>query len=1777
MADDDKQMERRRAANRGWVTRTSNALADLVAKPDVTTLELEDAIEEFDRRLAALDDTQSAVEMGIVEPDKLEKDIEDADRFRRQVRCHRVQASQKLADLLTKTGPPAVPAAHSDNGATDSVMSNIIRLPRIELPKFSGNVLEWLSFWEQFEALVGEANIPAVSKFGYLLSSLEGEAKRVVHGLTLTAASFPIACKMLKERFGKSERIIFAHIQALLNIEMPVKSSGFKYIASLWKMQDELNSHIRSLEALGVKGDQYGVVLTPVILSRLPQEIRMEWSRDGSGHEGDLHWLMSFLQNELERRERSDSYRDGCRYDEARGGPLPSEKRKVPPSTASALVSSSSPGMTNCIFCGKQHPSEKCFSVKKLTRDELVEKLRTLGLCFRCLEKGHISRGCKHKCSKCQGYHNVLFCLKGQPKVTSNNVPSVSESVQPAGDSVPVTSDSRTQSPVSYVGVDLCKTQKGSEHLKSTCCVLQTAKVRVINGEGKSVDATVLFDTGSDRSYVSKSLVKNVRPTWLNSEPISYSAFGNNSSQGHMCNLYDLRLEDCKGLVHSLVAVEINTICAPLIRPRVPEDTLRGYEYLPLADDYLHNQHINVDILVGVDSYWKFMLPNQICLQKGLVAQECVFGWVLSGSWTSCSPMGVSTQLLCVNGVSEASLSKFWDLESVGVTCKEALTDDSNRVQQTFTEHVKFVDGRYEVTLPWKSDTARSQLQDNVKLAKKRLSNLCHRFQKDPRLKEEYDAVFRAYEKEGICEEVPPSQLKSVHPTYYLPHRPVVRESSSSTKIRPVFDASAARYNGVSLNDCLDAGPSLNPDLVETLLRFRRWQVAFTADISKAFLQINVREDDRDVHRFLWQCGDQVRTMRFLRVPFGNKSSPFLLNATIKHHLQFFSHSEVVQELKENLYVDDWLSGADSIEEGKVKFTEACSILAKAGMTLTKWSSNSKDMVGCFGCKTCLNEGSVKVLGMQWEIEKDCFSFANYDVESQPEPISTKRAVLSCIARLFDPIGFVSPFIMYVKILFQDIWKEGGGWDEILPDHLLYGFQRWFNSISLFKTWSVKRCYTPGISWKDLNGAELHAFGDASEKGYGACVYLRVPQSDGKFSVSFVMSRGRVSPIKSVTLPRLELIGALLCARLVTFVESTLHINVPVCCWTDSTVTLSWIKGEPLKWKSFVRNRVSEIQELTSPSNWRHCPGRDNPADLISRGALAEHLMSSELWLNGPAWLSLPIQHLQHEQQNSNGVENCEVVTPCLKVTEAHSSVFEFSRYSGFCKAVNVVAWVLRFIRNCKSKGDKDTGQLTYEELSKAKVKLFQSVQLEAYSQEFEALSKGKAIPQNSPICKLDPFIGDDGLLRVKGRLEEADMLYESKHPIIIPSGHVAQLLIRFQHILLKHAGVSVLVSTLRSGYWIVRLRRMAKSICNKCVQCRRHHSKACSQSVAPLPASRVTPSPPFTVTGLDFAGPLFCVDKPSSKFYILLFTCAVVRAIHLELTDSLSMSDCTLALRRFVARRGLPSVFYSDNAKTFVGVSQRLKQIFGPLAPNWKFTFPRAPWWGGWWERLIRSVKLSLRKTLGVKCLYRTELETTLHEIEAYINSRPLTYVGEEYDSALPLTPSHFLIGRPAGFKVEDVNEASVQSTAKDLSLREKIRQQQLDKFWELWSNDYIRNLPPTVKGFQQKCKLKEGSLVLIKEDNIPRMSWPCGIVLEVFPGKDGLIRGVTIKTAKGIIQRPIQKLHDLEIQYKSHCNESVNNLERGEDVSDQIIVGSSDTFSRKGRKVKPPQRLNL
>jgi hypothetical protein len=272
---------------------------------------------------------------------------------------------------------------------------------------------------------------------------------------------------------------------------------------------------------------------------------------------------------------------------------------------------------------------------------------------------------------------------------------------------------------------------------------------------------------------------------------------------------------------------------------------------------------------------------------------------------------------------------------------------------------------------------------------------------------------------------------------------------------------------------------------------------------------------------------------------------------------------------------------------------------------------------------------------------------------------------------------------------------------------------------------------------------------------------------------------------------------------------------------------------------------------------------------------------------------------------------------------------------------------------------------------------------------------------------------------------------------VIIPKCHLAILIIRNQHILLKHAGVGTLVSSLRGSYWIIGIRRLAKAVKKACIPCQRIDVRHCNQPVAPLPGLRIKEAPPFAVSGLDYAGPLFCRDQPGRKLYILLFTCAVVRALHLELCESMNLSDFLLGFSRFASRRGLPTAIYSDNAKTFIAAKYEMRKMYNDQAPQWKFIVPRSPWWGGYWERLVGSVKTALKKSLGNKSLTRVELETSLCEVEACINSRPLTFVGDSVDALTPLTPSHFLIGRNSGFAVklnEDLGKDPGKVTSEDL-----------------------------------------------------------------------------------------------------------------------------------------------
>ena len=693
---------------------------------------------------------------------------------------------------------------------------------------------------------------------------------------------------------------------------------------------------------------------------------------------------------------------------------------------------------------------------------------------------------------------------------------------------------------------------------------------------------------------------------------------------------------------------------------------------------------------------------------------------------------------------------------------------------------------RYQVSLPFKSEEHRVNLVNNYALAEKRLLHLhTGKLDKDPILERNYYQILYDYVDQGIASRIPEDQISTCNPTFYMPHRPHVKLNAVSSKIRPVFDCSAKSHNGKSLNDMLATGPSLNPEISVVLLRFRRWPIALSGDVKQAFLQLYVTPIERDTHRFLLKDGNNIVHYRFNRVPFGNTSSPFLLNATVRYHLlNNFPDTAIRKDLLDNFFVDNYISGDDDEESALRKYTAVCKMLGSASLKLDKWTSNDRSVTNQFTTHQVDSE-SPRVLGLKWtsntEEKLDSLGFEGFFCVGDPVP-NTKRAVLAILAKIFDPLGLVSPYVLQGKILFQKIWRAGLDWNDPLTEELATEFEEWQKSGQCLNNLYFARPYFPDMAWRPIESTvEIHAFGDASEQAYGACVYLRV-LSEGKYKVSLVCSRTRVAPIKKISLPRLELLAALVCARLAEFVRSALYLKSSVInCYTDSTVSLAWIKSDPLRFKTFVSNRISDIQILVPPSQWAHCPGSNNPADYASRGLRGEDLMKCSMWINGPDWLwQYPTYpHSDKVKPLSNvDISSEEKPVSCLISVNA-APIFNFERHSSLTKVINIVAWVHRFINNCLChRSRRNSGPLSSPEISFATVRVWRTLQHQSYGHEITQLQQGRLLHKSSQIGKLNPALDNEGLLRVHTRLKYAELPPEMKFPIILPYTHITILLV---------------------------------------------------------------------------------------------------------------------------------------------------------------------------------------------------------------------------------------------------------------------------------------------------------------------------------------------------------------------------------------------------------------
>lgn len=442
-------------------------------------------------------------------------------------------------------------------------------------------------------------------------------------------------------------------------------------------------------------------------------------------------------------------------------------------------------------------------------------------------------------------------------------------------------------------------------------------------------------------------------------------------------------------------------------------------------------------------------------------------------------------------------------------------------------------------------------------------------------------------------------------------------------------------------------------------------------------------------------------------------------------------------------------------------------------------------------------------------------------------------------------------------------------------------------------------------------------------------------------------------------------------------------------------------------------------------------------------------------------------------------------------------------------------------------------------------MKLIKIAQQVIFSIEIKLLNTKKPLNKDSKILALTPFIDDHGLLRVGGRLQNASLQYDNIHQIILPKNHtLTKLIAKAEHLSNLHCGQQQLLNSLRQKYWPLGGRTLAKQICHNCTTCFKFNARPLNQKMRNLPTHRVNPSPPFYLCDVDFAGPFYTRDRRSRgyrkfKAYVCLCICFCTKAVHLELVSDLSSEAFLACLRRFVARRGVPQSVYSDNGTNFVGANNELRQLYTLINDynesilrqfsnerreiQWHFIPPRSPHFGGLWESNIKNVKKHLSKVVGAAILTFEEFSTLLTQIEAILNSRPLSPLSSDPKDFSPLTPAHFLIGR----SLTSVPDYDYTTTAENrLKIFERM-QNLTQHFWKQWKREYIHQLQQRHKWLQSKDnRICEGHLVVLMEPNEPPAVWKLGRITKTHPGTDGEIRVVTVKTSNSEIRRPINKI---------------------------------------------------
>lgn len=1650
-----------------------------------------------------------------------------------------------------------------------------VKLPTISLPTFNGDYDQWLEFRDTYLALVHDSQeISDIQKFHYLKSSLRGSAQLVIDSVEFSARNYTIAWELLLSRYNNSRLLIHNHVKSLFSISNLKQESP----SLIRKLIDTILKNIRALNLLGEPTEHWDTLIIYLVVNKLDSATEREWERykttlipsttdTDTAHKIKINNLITFLRNKADMLETlsTSHFKPGISQTST------SKRHSITSQTHSRLqcnvVTNKSKPRSNyvnsrtksCLMCNAQHPLYSCEQFLNLNLHDKLTFIQNKQLCENCLHPGHIVSECRYgPCRKCDKKHNSLIHREGDGRGTEVRPVSLLLANE-AGDRDCVQSFQPNAHLVNHS--TSATTNTLHTHTHSQPVLLSTAIVETADGAGRYYKIRAVLDSGSERSFISQRLCNKLQLR-LKQSTAQINGVGNVITKSTQNCDVQLRAY-CGTFKRRISCLVLPHITSYLPTVSINKHKLNIPTHIQLADPNFHESQ-PVDMLIGADHFWDILEEGRLRLSSGPFLQNTKLGWVVSGPFYHGNRLSQAVTCNCSTLDTQAidkQVRLFWELEELpsdrnsGGYRSESERQCEDHFVKTTT---RVANGRFCVRIPFKQTP--DVLGESYSQAKRRFLALEKRLHGNPTYKQLYHDFIHEYIQLGHMSRI--TAYSNLH--YFMPHHGVFREHSTTTRLRVVFDASAATSNGISLNDLQLLGEPLQGDLISILLRFRENKYVACADIEKMYRQVLVDPEQRSLQLILWRDSpsEEIGVYQLNTVTYGTTSAPFLSCRCLKQLAHECDNPEVARVINNDFYVDDLICGEESIDKLLLLCEETAKTLNKGCFPLRKWIFSFDH--GNYVTNNTVKELSLgehthsKTLGVGWHSKSDYLHFhTRFDNSNNATP--TKRIILSVTSQIFDPIGLLSPAIILPKILLQKLWALKLNWDENVPRDIAQAWLSFANNLSILDSIKVPRYV---FCVEAICCKELHIFTDASQVAYGACAYVRCLSEGSAVTVRLLSSKGKVAPLTPTTIPRLELCGARLGARLYFKLKESLRGHFDkVIFWTDSTIVLSWLRMSPNLLKTYVQNRVAEIHDLTKDNIWRHVKGRDNPADLISRGVHLDTLAKSTLWWNGPSFLHEPYYDSTYTNTDSDLVDLPEIKSNAVKILISNQitndSLFTFSRFSQFGRMQRAAAYALRFIYNTriKERRERRYGALTADELRESLLMLAHLSQREAYPDIYDIFIKKKSLRSTHQLTNLNIFLDNRNILRVGGRiLSSNNFNFDKKHPILLSKNHhFTILLFRHEHKILLHAAPQLLLYSLREMWWPVGGRSLARTTVHNCVICARMRAKTLTPLMGNLPAERLQPGFPFMKCGVDYAGPVLILNRKGRgarmiKSYICLFICFVTRAIHLELVSDLSSDAYLLALKRFISRRGKPSEIFSDNGRNFVGLvndfskflnscSERIKDYVASQSIKFHFIPPYACHFGGFWEAGVKSCKHHLRRVVGNAHLTYEEFNTVLIQIEAVLNSRPISPLSPDPEDLQPLSPGHFLVGRSLTAPVsEDLTDMPAQ-----LLTRYQRVEQMRQHFWTRWSKEYVSELQTRTKWKQTTSDLSQHTLVLIKDENLPPLKWSLGRIIKTFPGHDGISRVADIKTSAGIVRRAFSKICPLPVNeeegWKAGC----------------------------------------